>query len=102
MKNMILLFFIVIALGSFGCSRQTIRDVERFDPNVFVGDYLNRQIVDRNNKTISCDDPEFNNFGAMHVDKWKELNRILSRYRRRPPLKIQKELKELLRTFNQR
>lgn len=50
-----------------------------FDPDFYVGDYESEQIINEDGKIISCNEPELNEFGCMHVDKIKELRRLLDR-----------------------
>lgn len=96
MRSSAVLFMAIVLLSLIACGKQSIQDIEKFDPQFHVGDYLNEQIINRTGGTVSIKDPKFNDFACLHVDKVKELNIILNRYRRRTPLKVRKEVKELI------
>lgn len=81
MKNFILLFAMIALTG---CNHASVRrQIERFEPNFFIGDSSTGSITD-GKVDISCHHPEFDEFACMHRDKIIEFNKILSRYRRWP------------------
>ncbi len=84
MKNTILLIALIAAIPA--CSKKSINDIENFDPQFHIGDYEKAAIKNRAGVEVSCNEKKFNEFACMHTDKVKELNVILSRYRRRTPV----------------
>lgn len=76
-------------IAIMSCNKRSIQEIEKFDPDFYIGDYVNSSIVN-GDKVIACNDIKFNMYACMHVDKVKELNRILSRYRRKAPLTVGK------------
>lgn len=67
--NKLILFILVLFIG---CDRGI-----KFDPDWYVGDYLNGIIVPENGEAISCFQPEFDRFACMSEDKQKELAELL-------------------------
>lgn len=53
----------------------------KFNPDWHVGDYEQMRIVPEKGEPILCEDPRFNNYACMHVDKIKELKEILLKAR---------------------
>lgn len=84
-----LLVILVLLLAFDGCSKKSIQDIERFDPDFHIGDFQNVGITN-GKEEISCKQVEFNDYACMHIDKVKELSTILSRYRRRVPITSKK------------
>ena len=83
--NLTLMSFILVTYS--GCVSPGIK----FDPNFYVGDAENGQIVPREPfEVVSCFDVVFEEYACMHKDKIKELKTILKkgtlrrRYRRDP------------------
>lgn len=46
----------------------TLTSCGTFDPNFFVGDYKNSQIISMSGQTVSCSDPNFNEYACIHQD----------------------------------
>jgi hypothetical protein len=49
-----------------------------FNPNIFVGDYENKSLVNEYGERVFCDSPAFNHFGAFSKDQLAELANILA------------------------
>lgn len=67
----------------------------KFDPDIHLGSYEYVGLINERGEIISCFDPDFDKFGAMHEDKWKELREILAKAKLPPDVK-----KSLLQSFD--
>ena len=63
-----------------------------YDPHFFVHDYLNMDMVDRDEKHVSCGDVEWNSYASLSKEKIKELAEIIKRARLPKELDSQKSL----------
>lgn len=92
-----LLVMLTILLGS--CNTDYV-DIE-FNPDFYIGDYENEQIINELGQTVSASSPIFNSFRCLSEGKVKELADIIARARL--PKKIKKKLLEaLLRGNNEK
>ena len=48
-----------------------------FDPNIYLPSISRQHLADRNGDIVPFTSKRMAQFGCMHQDKWKELNRIL-------------------------
>lgn len=48
-----------------------------YDPHFYAHDYQSMSIVDRDNKTVKCNEEEFNQYASLSKDKIKELAAII-------------------------
>jgi hypothetical protein len=76
---------ILTTLSASNCSRRV-----RFDPDAYRANSYLEAIVNENQVTVYCYEPQFDKFACMHEDKWKELRRLLQDAR--IPNKIKKQL----------
>ena len=94
MKHILVILVMLIA---FSCTKKSIQDIEKFDPDFHISDYEKGSITN-GTEEISCREVKFNDYACMNIEKIKELNKILSRYRRRVPL-TSKRVESLLKSF---
>ena len=64
--------FLLIAIGCTTWGKPVL-----YDPNFMAHDYMTMSMSDRDNKTISCGDVEFNNYASLSKEKIKELASII-------------------------
>ena len=53
----------------------------KFDPNFYVPDHEKMSIISERGDEIMCNQPEFDKFACLHIDKIIELKQILDRAR---------------------
>ena len=67
----------------------------KFEPLFHAGDSAHSQIVPKEPYPIvACNDPKFDEFFCMHIDKVKELKELLMRSKLSP--KVKKQIEETL------
>jgi len=84
-KNLILLLALITIAS---CGPTGIR----FNPEFFISDYENEQLINEQGFTVRCNSPEFNSYVCMHKQKVIELLEILRRQNNLPKeerLKVQ-------------
>jgi len=67
-SNIVLIIIILSLIGCKGVS---------FNPDFHVGDHLTQTIASERGDIIPTDSPRFDEFACMHIDKIKELKRLL-------------------------
>jgi hypothetical protein len=72
LRNSIILLLLIVVAAS--CSHEGID----WNPDFYVGDSHNQQIINEEGITIMCDQPEFNKYACLSEDKVKELIEILT------------------------
>ena len=69
------MFFVrnsIILLLCLSCRRHLT-----FNPDFHVGDSTTASIISERGESIACNDPRFNDYAAMHIEKIKELRKLL-------------------------
>jgi hypothetical protein len=89
--------FIMIIMLFTACSNL---EKIQFEPDPYVGDYLNGGIVNSSGNFISAFEKTFNEYGCFHQDDFKRLAAILSAAR--IPKKYKKTLQKELDKINQK
>ena len=72
-----MIFVLIIIVQMLGGCRKG--PVVHFDPDFYVGDHVSQSIISERGDMISCSDPRFNDYAALHIEKIKELKTLLIR-----------------------
>jgi hypothetical protein len=72
-----------------------------FEPDFYVGDYQNSQLINSSGVTVPCNDPKFNEFGCLSKEQLIELKNLLDRcdVSVKKKAKIEKVVDEKLNQF---
>ncbi len=76
-----LLCIIVLFVGILFFSGCKSGSRVNFNPDFYVGDSHTSSIISERGDIIKCDDPRFEDFASMHMEKIKELKTLLIRAR---------------------
>lgn len=72
-KNRFIFCLLIIASIVIGGCKKRIT----FNPDFYVNDSDARGIISERGELIACEDPRFNDYASMHIEKIKELKKIL-------------------------
>lgn len=76
-----------------------------FEPDFYVGDYENSQLINEDSTVIPCTDPRFNEFGCLHKDQLIELKNILDKCQvtvgRKKKKSIKRKIRKALKQFKE-
>ena len=77
-----------------GCESGRIK----FDPDAYRASSRLQAIINEDQIKVQCNEPKFDQFAAMHLDKWVELRKILQEAR--IPSKLMKDKTKLIGKIN--